>query len=84
MDSRTLFRQISSASGLSPILAPGTLRRALRDVDADPATATPSDYYRALPALGLRLRVYLPEREAETRIEKIRRILLEIMEREPS
>jgi hypothetical protein len=67
-----LFERVIDLCALSPLLGPGTVRRALRDVGADPATATIDDYYRAVPRLEARLRCFLPEEEA---IQRARAIL---------
>ncbi len=66
-----LFSQIIGLCGLSPLLAPGTIRRALRDVGADPDTAAPADYLRCLPKLKMRMKVYLSEAEANDCAQKI-------------
>jgi hypothetical protein len=68
-----LFERVIDLCALSPLLGPGTVRRALRDVGADPATATIDDYYRAVPRLEARLRCFLPEEEA---IQRARAVLL--------
>lgn len=74
-ESRRLFETILQLCGLSPVLAPGTLRRALRDVGADPATATAADYWHALPKLEARLRVYFRHDEARERMQNIQNAL---------
>lgn len=71
MDQR-LFERVIALCALSPLLGPGTVRRALRDVGADPATATIDDYCRAVPRLEARLRCFLPEEEA---IQRARTVL---------
>lgn len=69
--SQRLFERVIAVCDLSPLLGPGTLRRALRDVGADPATATVDDYCRAIPRLEARLRSFLPEAEAAQRARSI-------------
>lgn len=66
-----LFERVITLCALSPLLGPGTVRRALRDVGADPATATVDDYCRAIPRLQVRLRSYLSEEEAMERARSI-------------
>ncbi|WP_394823241.1 hypothetical protein [Pendulispora albinea] len=70
-EEQTLFRRVLALCGLSPLLGPGTLRRALKDVGADPETATIDDYYRAIPRLEARLRAFLSESEAAQRARTI-------------
>jgi hypothetical protein len=66
-----LFERVIALCALSPLLGPGTVRRALRDVGADPATATIDDYCRAVPRLEARLRCFLPEEEAIQRARTV-------------
>jgi hypothetical protein len=47
------------------------VRRALRDVGADAATATMDDYCRAVPRLEARLRCFLPAPEAARRAQRV-------------
>jgi hypothetical protein len=60
--------------GLSSLLAPGLLRRALADVGAG-FPPTRSDLLRALPKLESRMRAYLPHDEVVERATRIRRLL---------
>ena len=69
-----LFEQVITLCALAPLLGPGTVRRALRDVGAEPATATIDDYCRAVPRLEVRLRSFLPEDEAILRARSILRL----------
>ena len=66
-----MFERVIALCALSPLLGPGTVRRALRDVGADPATATIDDYCRAIPRLEARLRCFLPEEEAIQRARAV-------------
>lgn len=66
-----LFERVISICALSPLIGPGTVRRALKDVGADPATATIDDYCRAVPRLEARLRCFLSEEEASQRARSI-------------
>jgi hypothetical protein len=66
--------QILELCGLSRLLAPGLLRRALADVGAaTPPTA--DDLLRALPQLECRMRAYLPPLEVRQRSACMRAIL---------
>ncbi len=72
--SEGLEEQILELCGLSSLLAPGLLRRALADVGA----ATPpsaEDLLRALPQLECRMRAYLPPLEVRQRSARMRAIL---------
>ena len=69
-----LLCELVRLSGLSSLLAPGVLRRALADVGAsDPPT--PADFLRALPKLEGRMRAYLTEDEVRERTFRIRKLL---------
>jgi hypothetical protein len=69
-----LEQQILELCGLSRLLAPGLLRRALADVDAaTPPTA--SDLLRALPQIECRMRAYLPALEVRQRSARMRALL---------
>jgi hypothetical protein len=70
-----LRAELLRLSGLSALLGPGVLRRALADVGADPANPTPVDYLKALPQLEARMRAYLPPADVEVRLQQIRRLL---------
>jgi hypothetical protein len=66
--------EIVRLCGLSKILAPGLLRRALADVGAKtPATA--EDLLRALPMIEARMRTYLPPQEVRDRSTRMRYLL---------
>jgi len=66
-----LFQRVLVLCGLSPLLGPGTLRRALKDVGAEPENATIDDYCRAIPRLEARLKAFLSESEAAQRARSI-------------
>jgi hypothetical protein len=72
--SQSLFESVLALCALSPLLGPGTLRRALRDVGADPSSATVDDYCRAVPRLEARLRSFMPEAEAAERARRLVRL----------
>jgi hypothetical protein len=65
---------VAGLCGLSALLAPGILRRALADVGAS-SPPTRGDLLRALPALESRMRAYLPHDEVVERSVRIRRLL---------
>lgn len=66
-----LFERVIALCALSPLIGPGTVRRALKDVGADPTTATIDDYCRAVPRLEARLRCFLSEEEASRRAREV-------------
>jgi hypothetical protein len=69
-----LEREIIQLCGLSKMLAPGLLRRALADVNAaQPPTV--DDVLRALPMIETRMRAYLPPPEVRERSAKMRHTL---------
>lgn len=79
-----LYQRVVASTGLSPLLGPGTVRRALNSAGVDnPATASPAEYRVALPQLRRRLLVYLPADEADARTHDIE-ALLEAVERDES
>lgn len=70
-----LHAEVIRLCGLSALLAPGLIRRALLDVGAEVGAASPLDYSRALPALEARMRTYLPADDVTDRLAQIRRLL---------
>jgi len=70
-----LFREVVDASGVAPVLAPGTVRRALRDVGSTPQTASTKIYLQALPSIRARLRAFMSPEEAGVAIDRIRNVL---------
>jgi hypothetical protein len=74
LDSEDLEQQIVQLCGLSKLLAPGLLRRALADVGAGtPPTA--ADVLRALPMIETRMRAYLPPNDVRERSFRMRQLL---------
>lgn len=71
-----LEKEVLRLCGLSVLLAPGLLRRALADVGAG-MPPTPGDLARALPKLETRMLAYLPRGEARERSQRIRKLLEE-------
>ncbi len=74
MSHTELEARIIELCGLSKLLAPGLLRRALADVGAGSPPA-PSDLLRALPMIENRMSAYLPAAEVRERSAKMRRLL---------
>jgi|RhiMethySRZTD1v2_1073278.scaffolds.fasta_scaffold1439592_2 hypothetical protein len=72
----TLFEEVVKLTGLSLLLAAGTVRRALEEAGVDPKQARRDDYLTVLASLKRRLMVYLPEPVAEMRIRDIENLLL--------
>lgn len=70
-----LRAELCRLSGLSPLLAPGVLRRALSDSGVQQERATPRDYLKALPKLEARMRAYLQPDDVEQRLRAIRKLL---------
>jgi hypothetical protein len=71
-----LLNAIAELTGLTPLLAPGTVRRALRDAGVDPTYATVDDILRALPSLTARMRAFQSEGEARARAQRIESLLM--------
>jgi hypothetical protein len=85
MNGQALFEKVVSLCGVSSVLAPGLVRRALCDGPAGPDgrkvqtdTATIEDYKTAMPRLLARLRAYMPEEEAQKRARHIGALLISI------
>ncbi|HEU4410475.1 MAG TPA: hypothetical protein VFS43_34790 [Polyangiaceae bacterium] len=71
-----LFEQVVALCGLSALLGPGMVRRALRDSGvARPEDAAPDDYRDALTMLHARLEAYMTPDEAAARVRRIRALL---------
>ena len=78
-----LEMEIVKLCGLSSLLAPGLLRRALADVGAKtPPTA--QDFLLALPKLETRMRAYLPKGEVLERSGRMRSLLGTLGATEPA
>jgi hypothetical protein len=69
-----LEREIIQLCGLSKMLAPGLLQRALADVHAA-NPPTPDDVLRALPMIETRMRAYLPPADVRERSAQMQRLL---------
>lgn len=73
-----LFDEVVALTGVSRVLAPGMVTRALADGGVSVADATAHDYEEALPRLKARLKAYLPPEQAEERAEAILKRLLQL------
>jgi hypothetical protein len=69
-----LEAEIVRLCGLSQLLAPGLLRRALADVGAT-SPASPEALLRALPKIEARMGAYLPQQEVKERSVRMRAML---------
>ena len=69
-----LETEILRLCGLSALLGPGLLRRALADAGAS-SPPTPKDLLLALPKLESRMLAYLPASEVRERSAKMRKLL---------
>lgn len=78
MHGQPLFEKIVALCGVSAVLAPGLVRRALLDGKVKIDDATTADYRAALPRLLARLRAYMPEEEAQRRSRRIGALLAQI------
>jgi hypothetical protein len=69
-----LEQELCRLCGLSSLLAPGVLRRALADVGAGSPPSV-DDLLRALPKLEARMAAYLPRNEVRERSARMRMLL---------
>lgn len=75
MQSQEIFDRVLALAGLSALVGRGVIHRALRDVGANPETASLNDYRRALSRLDARLRAYLSDADATERMARIGQFL---------
>jgi hypothetical protein len=73
--SEEIRAELCRLSGLSPLLAPGVLRRALTDSGVAPGLAGPRDFLKALPKLEARMRAYLTPTDVEQRLLQMKRLI---------
>ena len=73
-DLTELESEILQLCGLSALLGPGLLRRALADAGAS-SPPTAKDLLNALPKLESRMRAYLPPDEVRERTARMRKLL---------
>jgi hypothetical protein len=69
----SLYDRIVAASGLTPVIAPYTIRRLLLRANVvPPENVTLDEYRRLLPSLIAELRVYLAHDEHEAAVAALR------------
>lgn len=78
MRGRALFDKVVDMCGISGVLGPGLVRRALADQGVDPAHGTPEHYEETLSRLRDRLATYVPPEEAARRIRRIAGMLAHV------
>lgn len=78
MEGQALFDKVVALSGVSAVLAPGLVRRALLDGKVPVEQATAADYRAALPRILARMRAYMPEEEAQRRARRIGGLLAQL------
>lgn len=69
-----LFESLIAASGLSPIFARSTLKRACERVGIDPNSMTRSELARALPTIRKALETFLPPPDVDKRMKEITKL----------
>jgi hypothetical protein len=67
---------LASRLGISVLLAPGLIARALADAGARSDDASSEDLLRSLPHLRRRLSAYLSPEEADARVATVRAFVL--------
>ena len=70
----SLFERLVHESGLAPLIAAPSLRRALTRSGLDADQLRPADLPKAMSAIEVTLRVYLSEATVLERLERIRRL----------
>lgn len=78
MRGRALFDSVVRLCGISTVLAPGIVRRALLDEKIRPEDAEPRDYEAALPRLAARLTAYLSPEDADKQVKRIAALLAQV------
>ena len=78
MEGQALFDKVVALSGVSAVLAPGLVRRALLDGKVQVEHATAADFRAALPRILARMRAYMPEDEAQRRARRISGLLTQL------
>ena len=71
-----LFEEVAAVTGLSKIIARGTIQRALATVSANVETATPEDYVAAMPELRRKVAAFVDDRDTIKRIDRLERQLM--------
>ncbi len=75
MTNEQLFDRVVELCGLSALLAPGVVQRALSDVGSARNRALPSDYRLALPKIRARMAVYLSLEEITQRMPDLEALI---------
>jgi hypothetical protein len=71
-DGSDFFERVVLTSGLAQVIAAPALRRALLRAGVDPSRMTSRDLLRAMEAIEISLRVYLPSESVAQRVEALR------------
>lgn len=74
-DPKQLYDEVVELTGLSTIIAQGTIGRALEKVNATIETATVVDYLEAMPELRKRIAGFLPTVETRRKLRDFERQL---------
>jgi len=74
-NTEVLFEKVVEKIGLSMIIGPGIVRRALAAVGADAKFATPINYVHCLGALEQRLAAYMDPATVSARVNEVRTLL---------
>lgn len=69
-----LFDNLVQASGLSPIFAPSTLKRACERAGVNAETMTKADLVKALPFVRRALETFMPMQDVEARMRVISKL----------
>jgi hypothetical protein len=76
VDSRKLFEDVVSRTGLAAWIGPGAVQRALSSVGVfSKDLAGPDQYRRALPQLRARMAIYLQPEDLNRHIQEIEALL---------
>ena len=70
-----LYRSVVQLCGLSELIGPGTVQRALRRNNVDQKDASPQDYLKVLPELEARIATYRGATAAKQAAQDIARLL---------
>lgn len=69
-----LFDQLVTASGLSPIFAHGTMKRAVERGGVNPNTMTRADLVKVLPSIRKALETFLPPVDVDAKMRAISKL----------
>jgi hypothetical protein len=70
-----LYRNVVQLCGLSELIGPGAVQRALRRISVDQRDASPQDYLKVLPELEARIAAYRGPAAAQLAAQEIARLL---------